>query len=105
MSRLEYQLCDLPLGYRARESVSRADREPSEHRDLVLRFGIAAFFWLNIMALSSALTTVYFEHLPPLHAVGLADLGYADCALLWFPHSPAGLVWFTQSHAARREPS
>lgn len=50
MSRLEHQLCELPLGYRARESVSRADREPSEHRDLVLRFGIAAFFWLNSMA-------------------------------------------------------
>jgi heavy metal translocating P-type ATPase len=62
MSRLEYQPCRLPLGYRARESVSRADREPTGHRDLVLRFGIAAFFWLNTMALSLALTTGYFEH-------------------------------------------
>jgi len=51
------------LGYKAREFTSGSQRDSAEHRDLVLRFGLAAFFWLNIMTFSLALYVGYFEHI------------------------------------------
>jgi len=41
----------------------RAEREAAEHRDLVLRFGLAAFLWLNIITISLVLYAGYFEHI------------------------------------------
>jgi P-type Cu2+ transporter len=51
------------LGYRTQEY--RADNQfaDDEKRDLLLRFGLAAFFWLNIMTLSTTLYVGYFEQI------------------------------------------
>jgi len=51
------------IGYKASEFTPGAERDSAEHRDLVLRFGLAAFFWLNIMTFSLALYVGYFEHI------------------------------------------
>ena len=51
------------IGYKASEFAPGAERDAAEHRDLVLRFGLAAFFWLNIMTFSLALYVGYFEHI------------------------------------------
>ncbi|MEZ5398401.1 MAG: cation-translocating P-type ATPase [Bryobacteraceae bacterium] len=55
--------CVEQLGYRA------ADYRPGEHgardqarRDLLLRTGVAAFLWLNVMTLSGILYVGYFEN-------------------------------------------
>jgi cation transport ATPase len=49
------------LGYKACEFTGDNDAADAEKRDLLLRFGIAGFLWLNIMTLSTALYVGYFE--------------------------------------------
>ncbi len=51
------------LGYKASSFTPGAERDAAEHRDLLLRFGLAAFFWLNIMVFSLALYVGYFEQI------------------------------------------
>ena len=51
------------IGYKANVFSPGAERDAAEHRDLVLRFGLAAFFWLNIMTFSLALHVGYFEQI------------------------------------------
>ncbi|MFN7998336.1 MAG: heavy metal translocating P-type ATPase [Bryobacteraceae bacterium] len=57
------------LGYRATEYNGHDDRHDgdaraaAETRDLLMRLGVAAFLWLNVMSLSLVLYAGYFEHI------------------------------------------
>jgi P-type Cu2+ transporter len=83
------------LGYKAIPFAPNSERDSAEHRDLVLRFGLAAFFWLNIMTFSLALYVGYFErisdsvrHYMPFLLMALATpvvfyCGYPILRLAW----------------------
>jgi len=64
MSRLVCQLCGLPFCYQASEPVHAVDREAAESRDLVFRFGVAAFCWLMVTTASLVLNSGYVELFP-----------------------------------------
>ncbi len=49
------------LGYKAHEDAGEGDSADAEKRDLLIRTGVAAFFWANIMSFSLALYVGYFE--------------------------------------------
>ncbi len=49
------------LGYQASPYTGDNEAGRAERRDLIMRFGIAAFLWLNIMTLSVTLYVGYFE--------------------------------------------
>jgi heavy metal translocating P-type ATPase len=49
------------LGYQASEYGVEDTAQKSEARDLLLRLGVAAFLWANIMAFSTILYVGYFE--------------------------------------------
>jgi heavy metal translocating P-type ATPase len=51
------------LGYRAAEYTGRSESDGKETRDLLLRIGVAAFLWLNVMSLSLVLYAGYFERI------------------------------------------
>ncbi len=51
------------LGYAAEEFRPGQEIEDQEKRDLLLRLGIAAFLWMNVMYLSFTLYTSFFEHI------------------------------------------
>jgi heavy metal translocating P-type ATPase len=51
------------LGYRAAEYTGRDERDGAETRDLLLRIGVAAFLWMNVMSLSLVLYAGYFERI------------------------------------------
>ncbi|MBK9315436.1 MAG: heavy metal translocating P-type ATPase [Acidobacteria bacterium] len=51
------------LGYQASEYTGDNEAANAERKDLLLRTGIAAFFWLNIMTLNTALYVGYFERI------------------------------------------
>ncbi len=83
------------LGYKANELLPNSAGDSAEHRDLGLRFGLAAFLWLVIMTFSLGLPVGYFEHLPdsvlhymPFVLMALATpvvfyCGYPDLELAW----------------------
>ena len=50
-------------GYRATEYGHENGEQQKETRDLVLRLGVAAFLWANIMAFSTILYVGYFEQI------------------------------------------
>jgi len=49
------------LGYRADEYKGPSDDQGAARRDLLLRMGVAAFLWMNVMTLSWVLYVGYFE--------------------------------------------
>ena len=49
------------LGYRTSEFNRDSAASDSERRDLLLRTGLSAFLWLNVMAFSLIIYTSYFE--------------------------------------------
>jgi P-type Cu2+ transporter len=49
------------LGYRAAEYTRRNSAASAERKDLLLRLGLAAFLWMNVMTLSVILYTSYFQ--------------------------------------------
>jgi heavy metal translocating P-type ATPase len=51
------------LGYTASEYSGETETASREERDLLIRLGLSAFLWLNIMTFSSALYVGYFEHI------------------------------------------
>jgi heavy metal translocating P-type ATPase len=51
------------LGYQTSEYLGESETASAEKRDLLLRLGVAAFFWMNIMTLSTALYVGYFEQI------------------------------------------
>lgn len=51
------------LGYQASEYTGDNEAANAERKDLLLRTGIAVFFWLNIMTLNTALYVGYFERI------------------------------------------
>jgi heavy metal translocating P-type ATPase len=51
------------LGYTAREYSGETEAAHREERDLLVRLGLAAFLWLNIMTFSTALYVGYFERI------------------------------------------
>ncbi len=51
------------LGYQAQEYSVDSDAADAERRDLILRTGLAAFLWLNVMSLSLTLYAGYFEQI------------------------------------------
>jgi heavy metal translocating P-type ATPase len=53
------------LGYKASEYDPDSETTAVEKRDMVLRIGVAAFLWLNIMTLSVPLYVGYFEEISP----------------------------------------
>jgi len=75
------------LGYKAQEYQDDTRFADDERRDLLVRFGLAAFFWLNIMTLSTTLYVGYFEqisdsarHFLPFVLMGLATPVIFYCA-------------------------
>jgi heavy metal translocating P-type ATPase len=56
--------CVSSLGYTATPFTARDGDDVDERDDLLLRFGVAAFLWLNAMTLSAALYVGYFEQIP-----------------------------------------
>ena len=53
------------LGYRATEFAGDNAAAKADIRDLVMRLGVAAFLWANIMAFSVILYVGYFEQISP----------------------------------------
>ena len=51
------------LGYRAEEYRGQAAASDAERNDLLLRVGIAAFLWMNVMTFSLVVYASYFEHI------------------------------------------
>ena len=51
------------LGYKAQEFRAGVEADDAENRALVLRFGIAAFLWMNVMYLSMTLYISFFERI------------------------------------------
>jgi cation transport ATPase len=51
------------LGYRAQPYASDSDAADAEWRDLIIRTGVAAFLWANVMSFSLALYAGYFERI------------------------------------------
>lgn len=51
------------LGYEAQDFREGLDIEDKEKRDLLLRLGIAAFLWMNVMYLSMTLYVSFFENI------------------------------------------
>lgn len=51
------------LGYQTSDDLGESSATSEEKRDLLLRLGVAAFFWMNIMTLSTALYVGYFEQI------------------------------------------
>jgi len=51
------------LGYRASEYQGQNEGIGAAKRDLLLRMGVAAFLWLNVMTLSAVLYVGYFERI------------------------------------------
>ncbi len=78
------------LGYRAAEYTGRSTRSDAERKDLLLRTGIAAFLWMNVMMFSLVVYASYFEHdhrqLRPLHSVRPDGAGHARGLLLRRAH-------------------
>lgn len=53
------------LGYKASEYDPDNETAAAEKRDLVMRIGVSAFLWLNIMTFGMALYVGYFEEISP----------------------------------------
>jgi heavy metal translocating P-type ATPase len=51
------------LGYKAQRYAGDTDAADSERRDLIIRTGLAAFLWANVMSFSLALYAGYFEQI------------------------------------------
>jgi len=51
------------LGYKAQTYDNHNDAADAERRDLIIRFGLAAFLWANVMSFSLALYAGYFEQI------------------------------------------
>ena len=51
------------LGYRAAEYTGRNTVSDAERNDLLLRVGIAAFLWMNVMTFSLVVYASYFERI------------------------------------------
>lgn len=51
------------LGYRAQENSADSEAAGSERRDLIIRTGLAAFLWANVMSFSLVLYAGYFEQI------------------------------------------
>ncbi len=51
------------LGYKAQTYDDHNDAADAERRDLIIRFGLAAFLWANVMSFSLALYAGYFEQI------------------------------------------
>ena len=51
------------MGYTASAYSGETETAHREERDLLIRLGLAAFLWLNIMTFSAALYVGYFEHI------------------------------------------
>ena len=49
------------LGYRAKVYNGDTEGDRSERRDLLLRIGVAAFLWMNVMTLSMVIYASYWE--------------------------------------------
>jgi len=57
--------CIQQLGYQATEYVGDTEPAKAEMRSLLVRLGVAAFLWSNIMACSTILYVGYFEQISP----------------------------------------
>ena len=51
------------LGYKAQQYAGDTDAADAERRDLIIRTGLAAFLWANVMSFSLALYAGYFEQI------------------------------------------
>jgi heavy metal translocating P-type ATPase len=51
------------LGYRASEYTGQSGAADAERKDLLLRVGIAAFLWMNVMMFSLVVYASYFEQI------------------------------------------
>jgi len=51
------------LGYQSEEYSANSETDDAERRDWILRTGIAAFLWINVMSLSLTLYAGYFEQI------------------------------------------
>jgi P-type Cu2+ transporter len=75
------------LGYRAAEYTGRGTVSDAERNDLLLRVGVAAFLWMNVMTFSLVVYASYFERVTssfgrfiPFILMGLATPAVFYCA-------------------------
>jgi len=75
------------LGYRASEDRGTGGESDAERKDLLLRVGIAAFLWMNVMTFSLVLYASYFQQVTasfrqyvPLVLLALATPAVFYCA-------------------------
>ena len=94
------------LGYKVSEYSGETETANAETRDLLLRLGVSAFLWSNIMAISTILYVGYFEeiarsasHILPYVLFGLTTPLIFYCA---FPILRAAFAGF-RSHQIRME--
>ncbi|HUB89740.1 MAG TPA: cation-translocating P-type ATPase, partial [Dyella sp.] len=92
------------LGYRASEYTGLAARESAETRDLLLRIGVAAFLWLNVMSLSLVLYAGYFERISDsvAHILPFVLLGLTSVAVCYCARPILRVAWFGLRHRAVR---
>ena len=76
------------LGYGAHEYTGEQETAEAEKRDLLVRLGLAAFLWANVMSLSLVIYAGYFEpisasirHYLPFLLMALATPVVSYCAL------------------------
>jgi heavy metal translocating P-type ATPase len=53
------------LGYQAAEYKGETEATDAERKDLLLRLGVAVFFWLHVMTLNVGIYAGYFQEIPP----------------------------------------
>jgi heavy metal translocating P-type ATPase len=52
------------LGYQASEYTAESETADEERKDLLLRLGVAVFFWIHVMTLNVGIYAGYFQEIP-----------------------------------------
>ena len=83
------------LGYKAQKYVDENDADNAEQRDLIIRTGLAAFLWANVMSFSLVLYAGYFEQISGSVRRGLPFLlmALATPVVFYCAQPVLGIAW------------
>ena len=92
------------LGYTAREYTGREERDGAETRSLLVRCGVAAFLWLNVMSLSLVLYAGYFERISDSvsHSLPFVLLALATGSITYAAQPILRIAWAGLRHRSVR---
>jgi heavy metal translocating P-type ATPase len=92
------------LGYQAAEYAGPGQRSSREQKDLLLRLGVAAFLWMNVMMLSAILYTSYFQSVSASFQRYLPALlmALSTPAVFWCAAPILRLAWAGARHGVLR---